>query len=90
LTDLPPAELYLAHVDLPGAGAYRQPIRPLLLEASVAEAYRDTTIVSHTYEHQPMSHFHYHYQAVPVDDIPPPRNRNVHLPVKGPIINVKV
>ncbi len=43
-----------------------------------------------TYEHQPMSHFHYHYQAVPVEHVPPPPRRGVTLPQRvtaGAVVN---
>ena len=57
------------------------------MDPNLAASYKNRDRVIHTYDHDPMSHWHYHYVPVPVDDVAPPRNRNVVLPRLGVVVD---
>ncbi len=67
------------YLDVADPDTYNNEARGPKLHPRAAQAYQDRDRVIHKYSHQAMSHWHYHYQAVPADDVPAPRDRSVHL-----------
>ncbi len=74
-------------MDLPDQDTYRYQPRIAEISPRVGEAYRKKEQVIHTFSHDSISHWHYHYNPVPADDVQPPRNRSIVLPRKGGILN---
>ena len=67
------------YLDVADPDTYNNEARGPELHPRAALAYQDRLQVVHKFSHDSMSHFHYHYQAVPADDVPAHRDRSVYL-----------
>ncbi len=74
-------------LDLPDSETYRHTPRVQEINPRLAQSYKGKYQVVHKYSHEPMSHWHYHYNPVPADDVQPVRNRNVVLPRIGGVLD---
>jgi hypothetical protein len=74
-------------LDLPGSEAYYHPLGRPQIDTELIKAQGPHDRYLHTTHKQPMSHWHYHYVPVPKDNIPPPRNRNVHFPDRRGLVD---